>query len=157
MLSSLPENLWVYVRGKNAFLELYCRSFFMRGFENPIKTIYFPFRVLSQRKYSRKKKFFTRFKNKKRKEKKTKGLETIEIASAPNPKQIKKKSPVNSQETHSRRRRRFELEGKTRKNTTWILSLALTLRFFSSESIQISEAEDAAAKKKEKIKIDSFK
>lgn len=67
------------------------------------------------------------------------------------------KSPVYSQETHSRRRRRVEVEGKKwEKNTTWILSLALTLRFFSSESIQISEAEDAAAKKKEKKNKNRF-
>jgi hypothetical protein len=50
------------------------------------------------------------------------------------------KFPRNS----SSRRRRFE-------NTQHgFYRLALTLRFFSSESIQISEAEDAAAKEEGK-------
>lgn len=57
-----------------------------------------------------------------------KGLGTIEIASA-TPKEIKKKLPANSQESLG--------EKAKKENITWILSLALTLRFFSSESIRV--------------------
>lgn len=87
-----PKILWVYVRGKNAFLGLWCR-FFPGGFVNPIKTIYFLFEYVPE-KVLTEKEFFSRFKKEQRRD--LKQLKLLPHKPERNKKEITGEFPRNS-------------------------------------------------------------